>query len=120
MLPGANINPLKVSLIVCDNASVNTVVIKKIYLYLSSKYPQENGSTHKILPVDCMAHIIHHVVIVIQNYSMELLQKLGSFVRLTHMSQTKQSALTNSIKIANIQQEKKLRLQKIRMDVVTC
>jgi hypothetical protein len=36
------------------------------------------------------------------------------------MSPTKQYTLTNSIKIANIQQEKKLQLQKIPMDVATC
>jgi hypothetical protein len=39
MSPGADINPLKVSSIVCDNASVNTVAIEKINQYIASKYP---------------------------------------------------------------------------------
>jgi hypothetical protein len=63
-------------LIVCDNASVNTVVTEKINQYISLKYPQENGSTQNFLPVYCMAHVIHCIVIVILNHLMELLQKL--------------------------------------------
>jgi hypothetical protein len=66
-----------------------------------------------------MALVIHCIVSVILNHSMELLQKLQSFVCLKHMPPTKQSALTNIIKVANIQQENKAMTTEIPMDVVT-
>jgi hypothetical protein len=67
--PGANLDPRKISAFVCDDASVNTCIINYLNDFIKTRFKDEVCSDREILPVYCMAQVIHRVVVVMLNFA---------------------------------------------------
>jgi hypothetical protein len=120
MMKGVNLNPQKVIAIICDNASANGVMIKKLYRWLERTAKPEE-SPHKINAGYCFAHMLHRIATVMLVYVNCFLGDLQSAIMSLNHSVQLQKYLDHSIKTYNsmASEDKKIKVNKLSHNVAT-